>query len=82
MSEIKLDLNFVSTEDLLHEILKRKDNQITQAVNQINKNIDLIKGFGISVEHETESIRLLPNFWIDTKYNGEVIKVFYKDEEY
>lgn len=82
MKEVELDLSFISTEDLMDELQNRKEEQIIQAVNQINKSINLIRNFGVEVEHKSKNTRLLPNFELKTYINNKLSVVMYKDEEY
>lgn len=77
-----MELSKISTEDLLNELKNRKEDVIANAIININNYIRIINDFGVRIEHEDESIKLLPNFKIKKHANGEINMVTYKDEEY
>lgn len=80
MERNKIDLSMVSFHDLQSEVKRRQENAIEQAVNMLNNAINTINMHGISVEHASDCVELLPKFRIERYPNGQISLVTYEDQ--
>lgn len=67
MEQTNIDLQSFSSEDLAKEILRRKETEnITEkCVNEINRNLKILKGFGVVIKDSDDHDIVLQSIYLE-----------------